>query len=162
VSSLTTPTGRVHARQRARASSATAVSHGTASERGRNFTPGPKPANLPKRYVVAHVQKNYLSFLFVGQKAKMFVLRGLASRLISPGLKIAALRRDLVREVERRKVMYFGTSKFIAVRLMSLLYFDRRFHVRMDFAMIGIGTSFRKRERKGTDNLGHKHSDLAW
>jgi hypothetical protein len=58
--------------------------------------------------------------------------------------------------------MYFGTSKFIAVRLMSLLYFDRLFHVRMDVAMIGIGTRFRKRERKGTDNLGHKHSDLAW
>ena len=44
---------------------------------------------------------------------------------------------------------------------MSLLYFDRLFHVRMDVAMIGIGTRFRKRERKGTDNLGHKHSDLA-
>ena len=60
--------------------------------------------------------------------------------------------------------MYFGTSKFIAVRLMSLLYFDRLFHVRMDVAMIGIGTHFRERERerKGTDNLGHKHSDLAW
>ena len=38
--------------------------------------------------------------------------------------------------------MYFGTSKFIAVRLMSLLYFDRLFHVRMDVAMIGIGTRF--------------------
>jgi hypothetical protein len=50
----------------------------------------PKPANLQKRYVVANVQMNSLSFLFVGQKAEMFVLRGKASRLISPGLKIAA------------------------------------------------------------------------
>ena len=46
--------------------------------------------------------------------------------------------------------MNFGTSKFITVRLISLLYYDRRFHVRMDVSMIGIGTRFRKRERKGT------------
>ena len=46
--------------------------------------------------------------------------------------------------------MNFGTSKFITVRLMSLLYYDRRFHVRMDVAMIGIGIRFRIRERKGT------------
>jgi len=58
--------------------------------------------------------------------------------------------------------MNSGISKFITVRLMSLLYYDRRFHVRMDVAMIGIGTRFRKRERKGTNNLGQKHSDLAW
>ena len=58
--------------------------------------------------------------------------------------------------------MNFGTSKFIAVRLIGLLYYDRRFRVRMDVAMIGIGTRFPKRERKGTDNLGQKHSDLAW
>jgi hypothetical protein len=58
--------------------------------------------------------------------------------------------------------MYFGTSKYIAVRMMSLLYYDRRVHVRMDVAMIGIGTRFRKREWKGTNNLGQKHSDLAW
>ena len=58
--------------------------------------------------------------------------------------------------------MNSGTSKFITVRLMSLLYYDHRFHVRMDVAMIGIGTRFHKRERKGTNNLGQKHSDLAW
>ena len=57
--------------------------------------------------------------------------------------------------------MNFGASKFITVRLISLLYYDRHFHVRMDVAMIGIGTRFLKRERKGTDNLGQRHSDLA-
>ena len=58
--------------------------------------------------------------------------------------------------------MNFGTSKFIAVRLISLLYYDHCFHVRMDVVMVGIGTRFRERERKGTDNLGQKPSDLAW
>jgi len=57
--------------------------------------------------------------------------------------------------------MNFNTSKFIAVRLISLLYNDCRFHVRVDVAMIGIGTCLRKRECKGTDNLGQKHSDLV-
>jgi len=45
--------------------------------------------------------------------------------------------------------MNFNTSKFIAVRLISLLYNDCRFHVRVDVAMIGIGTCLRKRECKG-------------
>ncbi len=53
-------------------------------------------------------------------------------------------------EVERSTIMNFNRSKFITVPLMSLLYYDRRFHVRMDVAMIGIGIRFRKRERKGT------------
>ncbi len=52
--------------------------------------------------------------------------------------------------VKRGTVINFGTSKFIAVRLISLLYYDRHFHVRMDVALIGVGTPFLKRERKGT------------
>jgi hypothetical protein len=65
-------------------------------------------------------------------------------------------------EFERSTIMNFNMSKFITVPLMNLFYYDSRFHVRVDVAMIGIGTRFRKRERKGTNNLGQKHSDLAW
>ena len=37
---------------------ATHALHGTVSERGSIFTPGPAPGNPPKRYLVANVQKN--------------------------------------------------------------------------------------------------------
>jgi hypothetical protein len=40
------------------------VSRGTILEHGSIFTSGPKPENLPKRYSVENVQKNYVSLLF--------------------------------------------------------------------------------------------------
>jgi hypothetical protein len=45
-------------------------------------------------------------------------------------------------EVERSTIMNFNMSKFITVPLMSLFYYDSRFHVRVDVAMTGIGTAF--------------------
>jgi len=47
-------------------------------------------------------------------------------------------------EVERSTIMNFNMSKFITVPLMSLFYYDRRFHVRVDVAMIGIGRPHEK------------------
>ena len=37
---------------------ATHALHGTVSEHGSIFPPGPVPGNLPKRYLVENVQKN--------------------------------------------------------------------------------------------------------
>ena len=50
----------------------------------------------------------------------------------------------------RSPMINFNVLEFITGLLIILFYDDRRFHVRVDVAMIGIGTCFRKRERKGT------------
>jgi hypothetical protein len=47
----------------------TAVSHGTACERGSIFTPDPLSGNPPKRYLIANVQKNYVPILLVVRKS---------------------------------------------------------------------------------------------
>ena len=50
----------------------------------------------------------------------------------------------------RSPMINFNVLEFITGLLIILFYDDRRFHARVDVAMIGIRTCFRKRECKGT------------
>ena len=59
--------------------------HGTTLEHGSIFPSGPQPVNPPKRYVVANVQQNYHSLLFVERKTEIPVCLRTA-RLLSPRL----------------------------------------------------------------------------
>ncbi len=81
---------------------ATSVSHGTTDELGSIFTPVPAPGNPPKCYLVANVQRNYLSLLFVKRKVEIPVLPSGSTAFI-PVHECGAFRRELVNVLQNEK-----------------------------------------------------------